>query len=164
MRRTVTVALLLAMSWMLGCSGIPGVQTSGSPAPSPSVDPGPPGAPIPLAASIPDTVFIYDLDEVPNLTVLLEVLQRGFTKWGCRPLRLRQATWTPPTEGSPVERYVFEYTTTFTWVSDTTLTIPWPTYAEAGAGSTWARVAGVDSLDRQGPWSEPSDIEFLEVE
>jgi len=68
------------------------------------------------------------------------------------------ATWTAPTEGSPVDHYVVE------------LSVDGGEYINAGMTPTTSitlnldvlqeyvvRVAGVDALDRQGPWSLPSE-------
>lgn len=69
-----------------------------------------------------------------------------------------KASWNAPTEGSPVVTYVFQlseeggafvtYATTDTTFINVDLELH-KTYV--------ARVAGVDALDRQGPWSMPSD-------
>lgn len=68
------------------------------------------------------------------------------------------ASWTAPTEGSPVHHYVLQLSTDggpFVTVGSVTGL----SYAlELNVGSTYvARVAGVDAQDRQGPWSEESD-------
>ena len=67
-------------------------------------------------------------------------------------------TWTPPTTGSPVVHYVVQAATdggsfvTVGAVTSNTYTLT------ASAGISYIiRVAGVDSMDRQGPWSEESD-------
>ncbi len=69
-----------------------------------------------------------------------------------------EASWTAPTEGSPVDHHILQISTDggpFTTVGSVTglsytLTLD--------VGSTYvARVAGVDAQDRQGPWSEESD-------
>lgn len=68
------------------------------------------------------------------------------------------ASWTAPTEGSPVDHYVLQLSTDggpFTTVGSVTGT----SYTlDLDVGSTYiARVAGVDAQDRQGPWSPESD-------
>jgi len=68
------------------------------------------------------------------------------------------ATWTPPNEGSPVHHYILQLSTDggpFTTVGSVTST----TYTlnlEVNHNYV-ARVAGVDTQDRQGPWSLESD-------
>ncbi len=68
------------------------------------------------------------------------------------------ASWTAPTEGSPVEHYVLQLSTDggpFVTVGSVTGT---EYVLELEVGSTYiARVAGVDAQDRQGPWSEESE-------
>lgn len=68
------------------------------------------------------------------------------------------ATWAPPTEGSPVVFYVLQLAQDG-GPFETVGTTPETSYLlELTALSTYtARVAGVDVLDRQGPWSPPSD-------
>ena len=69
------------------------------------------------------------------------------------------ASWDPPTTGSPVVHYVLQLSVdggqtygTVATVEDTSVQL------ELEIGQTYiARVAGVDSQDRQGPWSLPSD-------
>ncbi len=72
--------------------------------------------------------------------------------------------WSAPTTGSPVARYVGEWrliaargdTATFEagpWLEPTGA-IAWP---PPQLGRVQLHVAGVDSLDRQGPWSEWSE-------
>jgi hypothetical protein len=68
------------------------------------------------------------------------------------------ASWTPPTEGSPVHHYVLQLSTDggpFTTVGSVTGT----SYVmDLEIGRTYvARVSGVDDQSRQGPWSESSD-------
>ncbi len=68
------------------------------------------------------------------------------------------ASWNAPTEGSPVEHYVFQLSTDggpFVTVGSVTTT----SYTlDLDVDHTYvARVAGVDAEDRQGPWSEASD-------
>ncbi len=70
-----------------------------------------------------------------------------------------EATWTPPTEGTPVEYYVFKLmadgdTVWTTTTPDTFLVIE--PEIEYGVAYT-AVVMGVDAKGRQGPWSEESD-------
>ena len=63
-------------------------------------------------------------------------------------------SWTPPTTGSPVHHYVCQWDhgqTDYTTRNKHRFTIPVIT-------RTRLRVAGVDSLDRQGPWSEWSEF------
>lgn len=68
------------------------------------------------------------------------------------------ASWNAPTEGSPVQHYVLQIATdggpyaTVATVAGTSYTL------ELEIDRTYtARVAGVDSQDRQGPWSLESD-------
>jgi hypothetical protein len=68
------------------------------------------------------------------------------------------ASWTPPTEGSPVDHYVLQLSidggpfTTVGSVTGTSYTL------DLAVGQSYvARVAGIDAEDRQGPWSEASD-------
>ncbi|HOX26952.1 MAG TPA: fibronectin type III domain-containing protein [Candidatus Krumholzibacteria bacterium] len=68
------------------------------------------------------------------------------------------ASWTPPTEGSPVDHYILQLSTdggpfsTVASVSGTSYVL------DLEIGHTYiARVAGVDAQDRQGPWSVSSD-------
>lgn len=68
------------------------------------------------------------------------------------------ASWTPPTEGSPVDHYVLQLSTDggpFTTVGSVTGT----SYTlDLTVGQSYvARVAGIDAEGRQGPWSEASD-------
>jgi hypothetical protein len=68
------------------------------------------------------------------------------------------ASWTPPSEGSPVHHYVLQLSTNggpYATVGSTTTT----TYVmELEVGQTYrARVAGVDAEGRMGPYSEESD-------
>ncbi len=68
------------------------------------------------------------------------------------------ASWNAPTEGTPVEHYVFQLSTDggpFVTVGSVTTT----SYTlQLDVDHTYvARVAGVDAQDRQGPWSEASD-------
>ena len=68
------------------------------------------------------------------------------------------ASWTPPTEGSPVDHYVLQISTDggpFTTVASVSAT-SYTLSLEVGS-SYVARVAGVDAQDRQGPWSVDSD-------
>jgi hypothetical protein len=69
------------------------------------------------------------------------------------------ASWTPPTEGTPVEYYVFKMmaggdTVMTETTPDTFLVIDYP--IEYGVAYT-AVVMGVDAKGRRGPWSEESD-------
>lgn len=70
-----------------------------------------------------------------------------------------RASWTPPTEGSPVERYILQVSTngsTFQTLSDS-ITNTTYTFEAVWLQTYVARVAGIDALDRQGLWSELSD-------
>lgn len=69
------------------------------------------------------------------------------------------ASWTAPTEGSPVDHYVLQLSENggpFYTVSDTITTTSFDVQLE-NLTTYVARVAGVDAQDRQGPWSEPSE-------
>lgn len=78
-----------------------------------------------------------------------------------------RATWKPPTTGSPVAEYVLEvYKRDQPYLSVVT---PDTFYTFSDALATWelyapytARVAGRDSIGRQGPWSEMSDPYILD--
>ena len=68
------------------------------------------------------------------------------------------ASWTPPTEGSPVDHYILQISTdggpfaTVGSVTGTSYTL------NLTVNNTYiARVAGVDDQDRQGVWSLGSD-------
>jgi len=68
------------------------------------------------------------------------------------------ASWTAPTEGSPVQHYILQLSTDggpYTTVGTVTGT----SYVlNLAIDHTYtARVAGVDAQSRQGPWSLPSD-------
>jgi hypothetical protein len=68
------------------------------------------------------------------------------------------ASWTAPTEGSPVDHYILQISTDggpFVTVGSVTGT---EYVLDLDVGSTYvARVAGVDAQSRQGAWSESSD-------
>jgi hypothetical protein len=67
-------------------------------------------------------------------------------------------TWTPPTTGSPVDHYVVEHSVNGgPWVQIATVVSNSFTLAATLGDPHQIRVAGVDALDRQGPFSEPSD-------
>jgi hypothetical protein len=67
-------------------------------------------------------------------------------------------TWTPPTSGAPVDHYVVEHSVDEgPWVQVATVVGNTFTLAATLDGSHQIRVAGVDELGRQGPFSEPSD-------
>jgi len=73
--------------------------------------------------------------------------------------------WTPPTAGSPVEEYRVQACAGLVAADGDTAWTDWTAAGEVGIN--WApgpfrvvfrvRAAAVDSLGRQGPWSEPSD-------
>lgn len=73
-----------------------------------------------------------------------------------------QYTWTAPTTGSPVDHYVVQYTNDggATWI-DVGVSVTAETYTFLNVFeylvTYQVRVAGVDALGRQGPWSVPSD-------
>ena len=119
-----------------------------------------------VSPSSPNKAVASSLDSVPNLVLIQEIVRRGFTSWGCpEPLRERRASWSPPQEGSPVHHYVLEYTVVLDSIPDTTITLAFPRFWDAGTCSVKNhRVAGIDSLDRQGPFSDPGEIEILEVQ
>lgn len=68
------------------------------------------------------------------------------------------ASWTAPTEGSPVDHYVLQLSVDGGPFS-TVASVAGTSHAlQLDVDSTYvARVAGVDAQDRQGPWSESSD-------
>jgi len=65
--------------------------------------------------------------------------------------------WTAPTSGSPVDRYLVQTKKgSADWQAVTE--VPDTTVSLIHQPGVWrVRVAGVDSLDRQGPFSDPSD-------
>ena len=70
-----------------------------------------------------------------------------------------RATWVAPTSGSPVDRYILQLSEDggpFYTVADTITTTSIVLDLE-NLVTYVARVAGVDALDRQGPWSVDSD-------
>ncbi|HOX27435.1 MAG TPA: hypothetical protein PLL30_17160 [Candidatus Krumholzibacteria bacterium] len=97
------------------------------------------------------------LADAAPLQVVMRLVELGVTSWGCESAGLVRATWSPPTTGSPVVRYVIELEIAGDW-PDTTVLIPLPTWA----GRLRQRVGGVDAEVRQGPWSEWGD--WYEVE
>jgi len=68
-------------------------------------------------------------------------------------------SWSPPTYGTPVVRYVLQHSINeaawYTVASDITDTLY--TFSISYDDCHRVRVAGVDSLDREGPYSLPSD-------
>jgi len=67
-------------------------------------------------------------------------------------------TWTPPTSGAAVDHYVVEQSVDDgPWVQIATVASNSFTLAATLEHSHQIRVAGVDALDRQGPFSEASD-------
>lgn len=74
-----------------------------------------------------------------------------------------QFRWTPPVTGSPVVEYQIEMSLdggAFTWIAATPDTFF--TYEFPYDTTIQVRVAGMDALDRVGPWSEPSDPQYWE--
>jgi hypothetical protein len=69
------------------------------------------------------------------------------------------AGWSPPTYGTPVVRYVLQHSINEgAWATvDSTITDTTYTLTISFDDCHRVRVAGVDSLDRQGPYSLPSD-------
>lgn len=68
-------------------------------------------------------------------------------------------TWTAPTTGSAVDHYVVQHSTdggAWVTVDDAVTTLSY-TLSAAYDVEHRIRVAGVDALDRQGPWSAASD-------
>ena len=70
------------------------------------------------------------------------------------------ASWSPPTTGSPVVMYMLQVFAD--GELDMVVQTPDTSYTWNPGVFEWhvtyvARVAGVDALDRQGPWSEDSD-------
>lgn len=111
-------------------------------------------------------MYPADLDSVGNLTLILEMLERGLTKWGCEEVGVVQAEWTAPTEGSVCFTYQARLTYWLTlpaheigWGTPQFARIPIPAYADSAA----MQLAGVDSLIRMGPWSAPADTLRLEL-
>ena len=67
--------------------------------------------------------------------------------------------WTAPTTGSPVDHYVVQHSTdggAWVTVDDNVTTLSF-TLSAAYDVEHRIRVAGVDALGRQGPWSTASD-------
>jgi hypothetical protein len=68
------------------------------------------------------------------------------------------ASWTAPTTGSPVQHYVLQLSINGGPFTTVATVAGLSTQLELEIGQTYtARVAGVDSQDRQGSWSETSD-------
>ena len=82
---------------------------------------------------------------------ILECIARlaaaGFYQWGCPDEQSWH--WSPPAEGTPPVTYTVEVVITAI-SADTTFTVPLPD----GVQTVEMRVAGVDSLPRQGQWSD----------
>jgi hypothetical protein len=69
-------------------------------------------------------------------------------------------TWTPPTTGSAVHHYLVQHSLNGgAWVQVASVTAPAYDLAESNLDSHSIRVCGVDKVDRQGPWSTPSDLD-----
>ena len=89
-----------------------------------------------------------------NCTVLecvSSLAAQGFTRWGCNSTEAN-VTWTPPDSGSAVVYYVLEMRVLGIAAAPPQI-VALPTWAD----TTWVRCAGVDSLGRQGPFSEWSE-------
>jgi len=68
------------------------------------------------------------------------------------------ATWTAPTEGSPVDHYVVQISQDGGPYQNAGSTQTTTITLQLQVGSSYTvRVAGVDAQDRQGPWSLSSD-------
>ena len=105
--------------------------------------------PPPVLPAASAVLELPDLAEVPTLLLAQELVLRGLTSWGCTEVGSALATWSPPTEGSPVVLYRLhvEY---YGVSPDTSFVWPIPAWAD----SVRARVAGVDANLQQGPWSD----------
>lgn len=88
-----------------------------------------------------------------ELAVVWYSLTDAELRFGCRDRGLARLDWSPPTEGSPVQRYVVDLWIRGTVWGDTTCVVPIPVWADSGR----ARAAGVDSLGGQGEWSDLLD-------
>jgi len=88
------------------------------------------------------------LRDATPLQVAMRLAQLGVVRWGCEDGGVVTATWSRPTEGSPVVVYQIEIEAAATW-PDTTFRIPVPVAADSLRG----RVRGVDAQGRAGPWS-----------
>jgi len=99
----------------------------------------------PMTMNMAITALDEALDIVPPLTAAGILASHG---WDCLPYPEHRDTWawTPPTTGAPVDHYVVE----FTWTTTDTAFQFWI----QGSDTQWVRVAGVDSLGRQGEWSD----------
>lgn len=152
----IGVLALLALAMLAGCGPqAPHVATTaGAPLPGPA----------PQAAAVSEADSASCLEDALNLSILAELVTRDIRLERVRRVR---ASWAPPTEGSPVAYYVFRYEATGPQDTlsrrgiagvDTFWTFDVPAYLDRVIGST----AGVDSLSRQGPWSEWSEILILD--
>lgn len=97
------------------------------------------------------------LADASPLQVCMRLAQLGVVRWGCEETSVVTATWSPPTEGSPVMYYLIEIEMRGAW-PDTTVRIPVPDWADWVRG----RTAGVDMQGRIGPW--PDWNEWFHVE
>jgi len=96
------------------------------------------------------------LDSVGNLTIILELVQRGLVRWGCFDYGRHQLRWSAPQVGSPAVTYDVRVTY---WMTVPAMGlapgdsqwcfIPIPEYAD----SATAQVAGTDTLLRTGPFA-----------
>lgn len=102
----------------------------------------------------------FRLANIIFLTILFGlylVAPSGKARGDAPPGKMARCSWDAPTYGTPVHHYILQYvelggadpdTTTVDNIMDEYLDVP------VTFGLTYkARVAGVDSLDRQGPWS-----------
>lgn len=93
-----------------------------------------------------------DLDSVPTMQLLMELQNRGLRQFGCAGDGDIVVDWSPPNTGSPV--MIYWYSMHVQGISpDTTMTFARP------PGTTYVTlmVAGMDSLMRQGPWSDVAE-------
>ena len=105
---------------------------------------------------LPSLAAAVELADATTLQIVMELTARGITSWGCGDcpdcpeVEQINTHWTPPSEGSPVEHYVWRVEMEGTAV-DTTMVLPMPD----GMTRASMMVSGVDALGRQGRWSHP---------
>ncbi len=97
--------------------------------------------------------------EIPLLVAIAVVMSYGITSWGQPDTPHVRFHWTAPTTGSPVILYIgqIEIDGNVAFVDSIMNTYYDFTYPP-GPFAMRMRVAGEDSLERVGPWSEWSDM------
>ena len=143
MKRTSGIAAILAMIAAIVLSI--GDNDTEQAADLPTYPPADNGGTYPMTTTWAMTALDEALDILPPLSAAGILAANG---WDCLPYPERRAawSWTPPTTGAPVDHYLVEFTFS---TKDTAFD-----FWIAGTDTQWVRVAGVDSLGRQGSWSE----------